>query len=95
MSISDKEIGLLSKLAPICEQPFDDRGLINETCQLPSSGCQLLNALKAYVDFKPSKRGLQPEEVLESIRLNQGYKNCSLYLRVFPQKHPVRLVLIK
>ncbi len=62
MSISDKEIGRLSKLAPICEQPFDDRGLINETCQLPSSGCQLLNALRAYADFKSSKRGVQPEE---------------------------------
>lgn len=30
MSISDKEIGRLLKLDPICEQSFDDRGLINE-----------------------------------------------------------------
>jgi hypothetical protein len=95
MSISDKEIGRLLKLDPICEQSFDDRGLINETCQLPQSGCQLLTALRAYAAFKPSKRGVQPEDVLKAIRSNQGFKNCSIYSDIFPQTRPVRLVLIK
>lgn len=94
MSISDKEIGLLSKLTPICEQSSDNRGLINENCQSPQSGCQLLNALRAYTAFKPSKRGFQPEEVLEAIRSNKGFQNCSIYWDIFRPK-PVRLVLIK